>query len=56
MEPSRYQKAIIDWARFGSGSCCCNAVAGSGKSTTLKIVAQALEADRIFLYKPDDMP
>jgi len=44
---SKYQKAIISWARFGSGSACCNAVAGSGKSTTLKMVAQALEADGI---------
>ena len=43
MELSKYQQDIIDWALHKSGHGCCNAVAGSGKSTTLKLVAKALE-------------
>lgn len=41
--PSRYQLAIVDWILRGNGNGCCNAVAGSGKSSTLKIVAKTLE-------------
>ena len=44
MELSRYQQEIIDWAKNGTGHGCCNAVAGSGKSTTLRLVAEALTA------------
>lgn len=31
MKPSHFQEKIIDWVRTGTGNCCCNAVAGSGK-------------------------
>ncbi|AVH74410.1 superfamily I DNA/RNA helicase (plasmid) [Nostoc sp. 'Lobaria pulmonaria (5183) cyanobiont'] len=41
--PSKYQIAIADWILRGKGHGCCNSVAGSGKSTTLKIVAKTLE-------------
>ncbi|MBD2458392.1 ATP-dependent helicase [Nostoc sp. FACHB-87] len=41
--PSKYQLAIVDWILRGKGNGCCNAVAGSGKSSTLKIVAKILE-------------
>jgi DNA helicase II / ATP-dependent DNA helicase PcrA len=41
--PSKYQIAIVDWIVRGKGHGCCNSVAGSGKSTTLKIVAKTLE-------------
>ncbi|WP_375494604.1 UvrD-helicase domain-containing protein [uncultured Nostoc sp.] len=41
--PSKYQIAIADWILRGNGHGCCNSVAGSGKSTTLKIVAKTLE-------------
>ncbi|MFK0730814.1 MAG: UvrD-helicase domain-containing protein, partial [Gloeotrichia echinulata HAB0833] len=41
--PSKYQLAIVDWILRGKGNGCCNAVAGSGKSSTLKIVAKTLE-------------
>lgn len=41
--PSKYQLAIADWILRGRGHGCCNSVAGSGKSTTLKIVAKTLE-------------
>ena len=40
--PSSFQLKIIDWILNGSGNGCCNAVAGAGKSTTLKIVALTL--------------
>jgi DNA helicase II / ATP-dependent DNA helicase PcrA len=41
--PSKYQIAIADWILEGKGHGGCNSVAGSGKSTTLKIVAKTLE-------------
>nr|MDZ8061315.1 AAA family ATPase [Nostoc sp. EkiNYC01] len=40
--PSRFQLGIIDWVINQKGNGCCNAVAGSGKSSTLKLVAIAL--------------
>lgn len=43
MQPSKYQAVILDWLKNGSGHGCCNAVAGSGKSTTLRLGAQALQ-------------
>lgn len=41
--PSKYQLAIVDWILKGKGHGCCNSVAGSGKSSTLKIVAKTLQ-------------
>lgn len=43
MKLSKYQQAIIDWTKTGIGNGCCNAVAGSGKSTTLRLAAIALQ-------------
>lgn len=43
MQPSKYQEKILDWLKNGKGNGCCNAVAGSGKSTTLKMGAKALQ-------------
>lgn len=40
--PSRFQLGIIDWVLNQKGNGCCNAVAGSGKSSTLRIVAKVL--------------
>ena len=40
--PSRFQLGIIDWVINQKGNGCCNAVAGSGKSSTLRIVAKTL--------------
>ncbi|WP_392530168.1 UvrD-helicase domain-containing protein [Nostoc sp. C117] len=40
--PSRFQLGIIDWVINEKGNGCCNAVAGSGKSSTLRIVAKSL--------------
>jgi len=45
MKKSEYQEKIVDWALGKSGRhCCVNAVAGSGKSTTLLLVAKALQS------------
>lgn len=43
MELSSYQEKIITWIKNGVGHGCCNAVAGSGKSTTLRLAASALK-------------
>ncbi|MEG5087949.1 MULTISPECIES: UvrD-helicase domain-containing protein [unclassified Microcoleus] len=43
MQLSSYQEKIIDWVKKGVGHGCCNAVAGSGKSTTLRLAAIALK-------------
>lgn len=43
MQPSIYQQQILEWLTLGKGNGCCNAVAGSGKSTTLKLGAIALQ-------------
>jgi len=43
MQLSSYQERIIDWVKTGKGHGCCNAVAGSGKSTTLRLAAIALQ-------------
>lgn len=47
MKPSKYQLAILDWLENGNGNATCNAVAGAGKSTTLKLAAQQLEQQGI---------
>ncbi len=47
MQPSKYQAAILDWLKNGSGHGCCNAVAGSGKSSTLRMAAAELEKSGI---------
>jgi superfamily I DNA/RNA helicase len=47
MQLSSYQEKIIDWVKTGKGHGCCNAVAGSGKSTTLQLAAIALQESGI---------
>lgn len=42
MKPSKYQQGVLDWLQNGKGNATCNAVAGSGKTTTLKLAAQQL--------------
>ncbi len=42
MQISPYQEQILEWVKSGSGHATCNAVAGSGKSTTLQLAANAL--------------
>ena len=46
MEPSKYQQAIFDWVVNGSGNGVVQAVAGSGKTTTLREAARLIP-DRI---------
>jgi DNA helicase II / ATP-dependent DNA helicase PcrA len=42
MNISPYQQQILDWVKNGIGHATCHAVAGSGKSTTLKLAANTL--------------
>lgn len=50
MEYSKYQTAIFDWVQGGKGNAVVNAVAGSGKTTTLVEVAKRLnDQSAIFL-------
>lgn len=42
MQPSKYQAAVLDFVRNGSGHAFVSAVAGSGKTTTLKLMAEAI--------------
>lgn len=43
MKASKYQENVLTWLREGTGHATCNAVAGSGKSTTLKLAALELQ-------------
>jgi hypothetical protein len=52
MQPSTHQATILDWLINGTGNGCCDAVAGSGKSTTLKMGALQLKESG---YKPRDI-
>jgi DNA helicase-2/ATP-dependent DNA helicase PcrA len=49
MTPSNYQAAIYDWVEHGTGDAVVNAVAGSGKTTTLVGVSQRLRVPALFL-------
>jgi DNA helicase-2/ATP-dependent DNA helicase PcrA len=42
MKPSIYQEAILSWGREGKGNAVVNAVAGSGKSTTIRLLCEAI--------------
>ncbi len=50
---SDHQKGILDWVLFGQGNAAVNAVAGSGKSTTLVYAAIALA--KLEELQPDDV-
>jgi superfamily I DNA/RNA helicase len=52
MELSKYQAGILEWVKTGDGNGCCNAVAGSGKSTTLRLAATTLQESGI---KPSEV-
>ncbi len=52
MKPSKYQQKILDWLAQGKGNATCNAVAGSGKTTTLKLAAQQLQS---MGHQPQDI-
>lgn len=53
MTPSPYQQRIYDWIQAGSGSLLVEAVAGSGKTTTLTGIARLIpkgESARFFAF------
>ena len=52
MKPSKYQQGVLNWIAYGTGNATCNAVAGSGKTTTLKLAAQKL---RSLGFEPKDI-
>lgn len=49
--PSSYQQRILDWLTTGHGSCVVDATAGSGKTSTLKLLAFNLppQSTAVFL-------
>lgn len=49
MEPSPYQRAILDWIRTGRGHAAVNACAGSGKTTLLTMCAREIQGEGLFL-------
>lgn len=49
MKWSSYQKAIFKWCRDGKGSAIVQAVAGSGKTTTIVKAIEFLEGSTLFL-------
>lgn len=48
--PSKYQVAIYDFIKNGHGNAVINAVAGSGKSTTLVNALKLIPADQSVLF------
>jgi DNA helicase II / ATP-dependent DNA helicase PcrA len=50
---SKHQKGVLDWVLFGQGNAAVNAVAGSGKSTTLVYATIALA--KLKELQPDDI-
>jgi superfamily I DNA/RNA helicase len=54
--PSPYQAAIYDWITNGTGSLVVEAVAGSGKTTTLAQICRTISRDqrvRVFMFNRD---
>jgi len=47
---SAYQEAVFDWVRNGRGSCVVEAVAGSGKTTTIVQAAQFIHPNTRALF------
>lgn len=47
--PSKYQQDIFDWVTNGEGSAIVRAVAGSGKTTTLREACRLMKGSVIFL-------
>lgn len=47
--PSKYQQDIFDWVKHGSGHALVNAVAGSGKTTTVVEAAKLMKGRCLFL-------
>eukprot|EP01031_Cornospumella_fuschlensis_P001608 gene1608-2010_t len=45
-KPSPAQQAFYDWVETNTGNCILNAVAGAGKTTTLRAVSNLLRGER----------
>ena len=41
--PNKYQEEIIDWVKNGTGNALIDAKAGSGKTSTLELIAQSYD-------------
>lgn len=48
--PSKYQAAIFDWIKGGNGHAVVNAVAGSGKTTSLEQAAKLLPDSKSAVF------
>jgi DNA helicase-2/ATP-dependent DNA helicase PcrA len=49
-EPSPYQRAIFDWVKDGEGSGIVNAVAGSGKTTSIVMACDYIPEDKRCVF------
>ena len=47
--PNHYQQDIIDWVLNGEGNAVVNALAGTGKTSTLELVASTYTGKMLFL-------
>lgn len=47
--PNKYQTEIIDWVKNGEGNALIDAKAGSGKTSTLELIAQNYPRKMLFL-------
>lgn len=50
MQPSKYQAAVYEWIREGTGNAVVDAVAGSGKTTTIVDALRFIPADASVLF------
>ena len=50
MEPSKYQKAIYKWIQKNKGNVIIQAVAGSGKTTTIIEASKLLPTDKSCIF------
>lgn len=49
-KPSKYQKDIYNWINTGSGNCIIQAVAGSGKTTTIIEATKLIPQDKESVF------
>lgn len=50
LTPSKYQKAVYDFIQDGTGNAVINAVAGSGKTTTIVTALELIPADKKVIF------
>lgn len=49
-QPSKYQQVVYDFIEYGEGNAVVNAVAGSGKSTTIVNALKLIPEDKSILF------